>query len=165
MTTTLDQISEAASRLATARTEARVNALAAIELALRLVQRALGGDRLRGMPNLGSSGNPYRGLQVRAKHADRELPLPKWRGGDDWGDEVLVFGEWAGIAFVRRNDAGDFNERPLGEDDLKAEDVEHVAETIVEACRRHLAASERSTAQYDDLSRLAGRIRQALETP
>jgi hypothetical protein len=155
-------IAEATSKLGAARTGARTEALAAIVEMATALQHAIGGERLRGLPNLATSANPYRALRVRARIADKSIPFPR-RGGDDWGPAVLVLHERGGLVMVCRNDAGDFAEVEWNPDDIKAEDVEHVAETIVAACNLHIGASARATAQFDDLRGLAARIRKALE--
>lgn len=158
-----DTILEATSELNTARERAREVAWPAIEKMLAALEGALMSGRLRGLPNLATSTNPCRGLHVRAKRADKGLPFPRGRTSEDFGAEVLVLTEAGRLAFVRRNNTGDIHERGALPDDLRAEDVEHVAETISEACRRHLSASEKATQQYDDLYALAERLRTALE--
>ncbi len=159
-------IVEATSRLDHARTDARTAARDAIVEMASTLRRAIevaGIERLRGLPNLAASANPYRALRVRARNAEKALPFPKHRGGDDWGDAVLVLHERGSLAMVRRNNAGDFQEEEWPEVDIKAEDVEHVAETVVAAAQLHLQSSERAAKQFDDLRALATRIRQALE--
>lgn len=156
-------IAEATSALDASRFEAQHAATDAITTMLIALQRSLDGKRLRGMANLAASGNPYRALRVRARVSDKALPLPKWRGGEEWGNAVLVLTERGALALVRRNDTGEFDEQPWPPENIKAEDVEHVAETIVAACGLHLAASAKATSEYEDMRQLAERIRGALE--
>lgn len=156
-------ILEATSELNDARQRAREAAWPAIEAMLLALQKAMAWNRLRGLPNLATSTNPYRALHVRARRADKGLPFPRVRGQDGWGAEVMVLTELGALRLARRSEGGDIQERNATADDVRAEDVEHLAETINDACERHLAAAERATQQYDDLRDLAERLRVALE--
>lgn len=122
---------------------------AAVEAIRSLEQRlveALGGESLRGLPNLAPRGPEFYAARVNAfsRHGSGGH-LPKD------GRSVLVLGRdgrllvasWNVENFVRR---GDFVEaRPVRDDELIAEDAEAFSRLVTEVLEKHIALAERRT--------------------
>lgn len=164
----LPDLSEATSALTAAREQASATAWPIIEAMVDILAKALNGAQLRGLPNLATSAGAYRGLHVRATNSGKALPFPRiphsgYMGPAPWGKEVLVLSAGGALVMVRANDLGETEERPAQVEDILAEDMEHVAETISEACRLHMASSLKATGAYNAISELAERLRGALE--
>lgn len=138
------------------RSLARKVSLQAIRGMIAAVQGALDGEPLRGLPNLASSSHPYAAARVRSKAIDEPLSRQK-----DKAD--LCINRRAQLVFAWRTEDGVTLEKPARDDDLFAEDAEHVAETLVAVLERHRLASGRAARRYDDILKIAKRINRALD--
>jgi hypothetical protein len=160
-----NDLMEATSALNASREQARRDAWPTIAVMVSQLVEAMGGATLRGLPNLASSAAAYRGLHVRATNSGKALDFPRVDRGSTtapWGRETLILNMRCELVMARANDLGEVEERPATAEDVLAEDVENVAETITEACELHLEAAARATAVYDDITQLANRLRLAL---
>lgn len=158
-------LADAKDMLSRARDEARTTGVAAIEAMLAKVRELMSDDGklypFLGMPNLMTSSAPYRGMLVRSQRQDRGLPYG--RDHDGAGPAVLVLNNTCQLVYARRMPGSIAQEIEVDLADLRAEDAEHVAETLALAITSHLACAKGKERNYRDLERLASRLQNALE--
>lgn len=159
-----DRLTDVTSRLADVREDARAKAVRAIRRMEAALAEALGGETLSGLPNInpGRRSPAWRGLRLRTRHLDEPLST-NYRGAAGWTMPALCLDRRGQLVMVRRNSYGDVGVLRVGDDDLKAEDVETVAAVIVEAVDLHNGHASERTAQFDRLRRLADGINTLLE--
>ena len=126
-----------------------------IQLIVGSLGEIIGSESLRGLPNLASSSDPYRGVRVLAtKNAGGSLPKD--------GREILCINMRGKLAYARYLDDLSVKERPLDLADVKAEWAEDIAEAEIAAIGHHLHACGKAEKRYAELTNLSERIVDAL---
>lgn len=137
------------------RESASATARKAINLIIDALAEIIGGESLRGLPNLATSSSPYRGIRVRAtKRALWELPKD--------GKEVLCLNMRGKLVFAKYLDDLSVAERTCDLDMVRAEWAEDVAEAAISAINYHLAACDKAGKRYAKISKLNKRLVAAL---
>lgn len=134
-----------------ARTASRESSVRAIASLLATLEEVMGDARLRGLPNLGTSGNPFYAAPVRVKagaHCRKPLNMPR--------GEMLVLNDDGELTMVRIGPP--HISRVARIDDLRAEDAQKLARTIGEALEVHLRKTERSTQRFKVLHDFSERL-------
>lgn len=141
------------------RDSARRAARVAIDKMLAALSLALDGGSMMGLPNLGRSSLPYRGVRAMSHNADE--PLPRAEGGRD-GREILCLSIKGELEFVACAADLSLRVRPATEDDYLAEWPQDIAEAILTAIEYHLQGSSAAIERYTRLRRLSYRLADAL---
>lgn len=147
---TFEAVAHASNRVAFARDQARMNAIATIRKLERRLQDALGGDVLRGMVRLTERDWSYRGARVRAHDMDERVPRD-----NRWHLVVGKDGRLEMLGYI----AGIWQTKPAHDGDLTAEDLEHVQRVFAALVERHVQSSAATVANYHRLHALAERLR------
>lgn len=139
--------------LSSVRMEARDSAVKAIRsLEARLVE-ALSGERLRGLPNVGTRRNAYYAARVNT---------PPGVGVPLDGREVLAL-DANGHLTVLRMQYGAVLSRPVLDAELVLEDVKPVTRLIAEKLEQFVALSERRTAGIESIERFSKALIELIE--
>ena len=156
---------EASAALAERRAAARAASLNAIAVLTQAMCQTLGGETLKGAPNLvrgGESPRPYCGYRVRAAAGRWDAPLEWPRGtepfdedGRQWGPESLVVDIHGRLRVSRLSGLGDVWVREVREDELVAEDAEKLANVLGVALHQHVGRCERGEARYESIKRFS----------
>jgi len=155
----LKRTQAASAHVVYVRSTARLEALRAIRELEKALQSALAGDTIRGMPDALSFRHdpPLQALRVGSE--TNWLPLD--------GREVLLLSRQGalvmGCTFTRRDGTGrSFEVRPVANEELRAQDLEHVTRTVQRALEGHLAHTQRVAANYETTSALAQTLAKAV---
>lgn len=141
------------------KTAARDAAIQAISRMLKSLETTLDGTSLMGLPNLGRSSLPYRGVRAMSRNADE--PLPRAENGVD-GREVLCLSMKGQLEFASCAADLSLKVRPAAENEYRAEWPEDIAEAILSAIEYHLEGADASAERYMRLRRLSYRLSEAL---
>jgi hypothetical protein len=136
------------------RSTARVEAIRAIRELEKALQAALAGDTIRGLPDALSFRHdpPLQALRVGSE--TNWLPLD--------GREVLLLSRRGELLFGRVLGQGRYCTREVGDEELRAQDLEHVTRTVQRALVTHLARTEKVAANYETASNLAQTLAKAV---
>lgn len=150
-----------------ARDAARGQALDAIWRVIETTREVLDGRRWRGLPNLATGSNPLHAVNVRGPHPDERLDKP--RGRDTLGKERLVLTDFCELvsAWMIRPVGAKIcpRTRKATSEDLRAEDAQLVAAAVATAIDFHLVAAGKQGRRWEELRRLAFRLRAATVEP
>jgi hypothetical protein len=159
--TPLDNELHAARSLTERRDRARGDAVRAIRLLERRLVEALGGYKLKGLPNLApESEHAFNAIRVRGKVSEA-LPMD--------GRAVLVLAEDGSIRMAMRYEDGGLcpkvfaRDWPARDADFVAEDLEPIAARILNALENHNAHASKTAARYAEVAMLSRRITGALQ--
>jgi hypothetical protein len=159
--TQLRAVKDAAQSAAEARETLRPHLIDAVHKIEAVLAEALGGERLRGLRNLGGSA-VYPAARIRG-NTDKKLPPPESRKGER---EFLCLNESGKVVVTWWEDAGRdevvLRERAPHDSDLIATDVEDLIKTLQEILPRHIEVSKRVRARYSEAAALILRIHQIL---
>ena len=151
----LDDVTHHAASLSESRLDVRASAVSAIRaIEARLVE-ALAGERLRGLPNLGTRLDPFYAQRVLSKHSTGARLPPD-------GREVLAI-HTDGRLIVVSWRVGRVVNRPLVDDEIVLEDLEPYVRIVGDILERFVALSERRTARIDRAGDLARRLIEVAE--
>jgi hypothetical protein len=175
----LEDLAALSDRAASAREMAREDALTAIRHVEKALLEALGGEPLRGLVNLGLNTTPWYGARVRGSGAsvDGKFTWPATPGARDYLC-LAVTGELVTARCVtsplRASDpaggrgGGYFllvekvEASPVDNDDLVAEDLPGLLQTLRVVIPRHLEKAKATEASYLKISALAEKITAAV---
>ena len=149
----------ASAVLSRAKMSARKQSIEAIrKLEARLVE-VLGGENLRGLPNISPNGGQFYGLRVgaQARHnASAVLPTD--------GREVLMITP-SGRLVAAKVQGRQVAQRKITDDELMLEDLELFAHVVREALEKHIALSDGRVNKLARAEDLARRITEAIGEP
>jgi hypothetical protein len=151
----LDRARVASAKVMTERDDARSSAVAAIRALEQRLQEAVAGDVLRGLRDL---GKPYGTFHAAA--VGRNLS----HGIDtrvSWGKRGLYVTKDAELWTAVLED-GQLRARAVLDDELRAEDLEHVIDAARAALAQHVASCDRTAASYGRAAALAARLARAI---
>jgi len=150
MSTRIDVARETSAELSAARAAARTVAVRAIRTIEGIFVSALGEERLRGLPNLGTRDAPFYAERVSSNRANAsKLPLD--------GREVLAIGTDGALVVVRSR-RGRVESRAVLDDELVLEDLEPFTRLVADLLERFAELSGRRTERLERVSSLARRL-------
>ena len=160
------RLRESRATMTAVREEARGQAVRAIRAIESELVDALDGATLRGLPNLGSSGERFYAIRVRTQQygevgPNAEEPI---EAGEEplclTKEGVLVVARWHYVNNERDPGAGGdrLSSPPVRSDELMIEDVEALVRTVHHVVPRHLAQLETTNARFSRIGELAERI-------
>jgi len=155
----MEQITAAARMAAEARGTAIPDTVVAVRALEKALITALEGEPLRGLRNICEADLPIYGARLRG---DPDRRIPPWGGSGSVSRFIIITpdGSLSTLAWL---DSGDIEQTPTTNSELRVGDAEHMAKTLREILPRHVRASRQTTGRYRRASRLAARIRAALE--
>jgi hypothetical protein len=137
--------------LAAAREGAREAAVSAIRAVEGALVEALQGEHLRGLPNLGTSDRRFYGLRVRSSDENAGEQL--------FSERVLVLTKEGRLALAHWVlDGMSLDVKDARDEDLLAEDLEHVLRTTARAAAAHGIAIGRTTDRFLRIASAAARV-------
>jgi len=143
---------EATLRARQTREEAQAASRVACERLIEQLQEVLGGEPLRGLPNIGASSTPFYGLRVRAEGCGESLPRTAVLCLDAHGTLIMgAFNVKLGLYIRQATPA-----------DLRTADAALLAAVILKALCRHVDATGATADRYTKHAALARKIREAL---
>lgn len=145
---------ERIARVQLARANARARLIAAVAAMRAALRAALDGEPLRGLPNLNPGGEQWRGLRVH----------PDARHGHDVfvGERPALYVDRSGELVVAHRQGAAVAAYPVGEGDLRAEDLEPYLRAVSEALARHALGLERTEAGYARAAALGAQVARIL---
>ena len=149
----IERAGASVERIDNARMRASTSAVAALRQLEMRVGRALMGGGFRGMANLASvlGGAPYFGRLVHAQRATLN---------DRQGLAVDRSGKLVFVTATEINWRGErWATRPVQDADIRAADFAPILRAYKELLTDHAARTERAAANYDDVQRLAERLK------
>jgi hypothetical protein len=158
---TFARAKEASLALAETRERVRDKALAAMRAVESSLVGALGGERLRGLPNVAQAGAsaPFYAARINAfsrrAGSGKDLPID--------GREVLVLLPEGCIAVAHWcGDEGAVGTRAPRDEELLAEDLEAFVRVVQEVLERHVIKASERTARLERLERMAEKLKEAI---
>lgn len=147
-------VKQSSGRLTSARETARMDAVKAIrELEDRLAE-ALGGERLRGLPNLHfDSSKTFNAARLRGA---KETPVI--------GATLCLTSDGI-VCMVTPDNHEELTATPVEDKDLQAEDLEHFVRLLGQVIPQHIQMCDKSSTRYEGISGLAARVKRCLATP
>lgn len=143
---------EGSERLADAIESARPACVEAVRAVEKALVEALAGERLKGLPVLaGTEDNRFYAARIRGTITKRLYERP-----------AMVVCSDGRFAVASAAGESGWETREVDDAELLAEDAESVPRAIVQVLGWHLERVARSAARYEELSRLAERLSQAL---
>lgn len=139
--------------------QASVRACRAMEQALR---QTLKGERLHGMPNLGTGAAPWLGSRIRGDY-DNRLANPD---SGRHGPEVLCLDSYGRLVFARLVRGGaplHVEAREADDAELVAEDAEDLADVLAIAVRDHMSRGDTERERFADIQATSERLLAVLE--
>jgi len=132
---------------------ANIEAQNAIAILQKSVLCALAGGKLKGLPNLGTGSDSYRGINVRAKNKSKRLY---------YGEPALVIDRAGELTMVDygREEIGYY---PVDPATLTADDLQPVIDSYTMAINLHLDAANRAGIHYRSVEALAHAMVRAME--
>jgi hypothetical protein len=153
----LEGVRSGQDELAAAREEARERAVSAIRAVESALVEALQGEHLRGLPNLGTAERRFYGVRVRSSDENAGESVRY----EERAVQTLIVAKDGQLAFARAR-APDGEDGlvvvPARDEDLLAEDLEHVLRTVARVAAQHGVAVGRSTDRFLKISSAAARV-------
>lgn len=141
------------------RTTGREIAVLAVRGLERQLRISLNGERMRGLPNLGTRKHPYYAVRLVASKERNELPVD--------GRSVLVLNSEGVLEVAGIKPGSKFDEverRPLMDEELLSEDVPKVVSTVAETLDRHVDMTNSRTEEIKKLKLFSLSLLDLLET-
>lgn len=156
-----ENVQQAQREMTDERDAAKAAAYQAVMLMADKLREAIGeGNRLYGLPNLGSGSFKYHAARLRGSWIDRPLEVP--RSEDDWGAETICLNRHCELVHAQRDALGQVRERPVRPEDVMAEDTPRMVSTMQEVIKAHLKTIEKRSARYAQLRDLSRRMSEVL---
>jgi len=156
-----DQVDAKQTKMEATRDAAKGSAVGAIQAMTDKLRAIMGDHRIQGLPNLASGSHTFRAARMRGAWIDRKLEVP--RHDQDWGAHAPVVTDQGELVYARRDARGEVETWPVPDQDIQAEDMTRMWETLDQVIEGHMAKIDKRTRRFAALHELNEQMREVMK--